>query len=171
MALFHKGYREFISNHTSESASTYMFLSFGSRIITQSFLIKEIFPFNFYTIIARGFASLYLPQREENSTKILVSTVVLLPFKQPSAGQSEALIYSQSREQSSTKCPSQQVRKARPRGRGPASCSSSLSTLLLPSPLIPPRHLVISPHAVNNGLQILTKAMAEMIIHPSKRLL
>lgn len=47
----------------------------------------------------------------------------------------------------------------------------SLSTLLLPSPLIPPRHLVISPHAVNNGLQILTKAMAEMIIHPSKRLL
>lgn len=129
MALFHKGYREFISNHTSESASTYMFLSFGNCIITQSFLIKEIFPFNFYTIIAHGFASLYLPQREGNSKKILVSRVVLLPFKQPSAGhvQSEALIYSQSsREQSSTKRPSQQVGKARPRGHGPASCCSSL---------------------------------------------
>lgn len=67
VALFHKEYREFISNHTSESASTYMFLSFGNCIITQWFLIKETFPFNFHTIIAHGSASLYLPQREGNA--------------------------------------------------------------------------------------------------------
>lgn len=36
---------------------------------------------------------------------------------------------------------------------------------------IPCWHWVISSHTVNNGLQILTKQTAEMIIHPSTRLL
>lgn len=175
--LFHKEYREFISNHTSESASTYMFLSFGDCIITQSSLIKDTFPFNFCTIIARGFASLYLPWREGNIKNQRCRGLLWFPLNSKTQGVCTEKCWS-TPETAESKTPQKNlpVGKWQPSATGAKRNPQAVAVLSLyiaPSLafLISHWHFVISPHTVNNGLQILTKWTAERIIHPSARLL